>query len=95
MVRKQIDKKRLVEEFGGKVSRLAHRMILDNDLAEEAAQEAWVEIIVNLDSFAGLSDIATWIYSVAKRTIMRYAKNEKVLTERKNFRTISKCSTCA
>jgi hypothetical protein len=40
-----IDKNRLAEEFGGKVNRLAHRMIFDNDAAEEAAQEAWVEII--------------------------------------------------
>lgn len=76
------DKKQLANEFGTKVSRLAHRMIFDNVLAEEAAQEAWFEILRSIDSFEGLSSVATWIYTIAKRTILRYAKSELILTER-------------
>ena len=77
-----MDRKQLANEYGMKVSRLAHRMILDDALADEAAQEAWYQILTNLDSFAGLSNIGTWIYTVARRTILRYAKSELVLSAR-------------
>ncbi len=75
-----IDKNQLVEQFGIKISRLAHRMIQNNSLAQEAAQEVWVEILKSIDSFKGNSHISTWIYTVAKRTIVRYAKSERVMS---------------
>jgi len=72
----EIDLNLLVEQFGLKISRVSHRMIKNNELAREAAQEVWYEIIKNLPSFKGESDISTWIYIIARRTIMRYSKNE-------------------
>jgi RNA polymerase sigma-70 factor (ECF subfamily) len=75
----KIDKEQLVLEFGDKISRLSHRMIWNNELAKEAAQEVWYEVLVSLNSFNGNSKLSTWIYTIAKRTILRYAKNEKVL----------------
>ncbi|WP_243348693.1 RNA polymerase sigma factor [Parabacteroides sp. FAFU027] len=75
-----IDKTQLVKEFGLSVSRLAHRMIHNQELAKEAAQEVWVEIIRSIGSFQGNSEISTWIYSVAKRTILRYAEAERTYT---------------
>jgi RNA polymerase sigma factor (sigma-70 family) len=73
-----IDKNQLANQFGIKISRLAHRMIQNNDLAKEAAQEVWYEIIKSMDSFKGNSDISTWIYTIAKRTILKYANSEMV-----------------
>ncbi|MDP4270356.1 MAG: sigma-70 family RNA polymerase sigma factor [Bacteroidota bacterium] len=72
-----IDKSQLVKEFGLSISRLAHRMIQNQELAKEAAQEVWFEIIRSIDSFQGNSEISTWIYSIAKRTILRYAGAER------------------
>jgi RNA polymerase sigma-70 factor (ECF subfamily) len=78
MYKLKIDKNQLAEQFGIKISRLAHRMIQNNDLAREAAQEVWYEIIKSIDSFRGESDISTWIYTIAKRTILKYAISERV-----------------
>lgn len=78
----KISKKHIAEEFGSKVSSLAHRMISDKELAKDAAQEAWIEIIGSLDSFTGKSSISTWIYTIAKRTILKHAKHERLITEK-------------
>lgn len=69
----------LIEKYGEKISRLSHRMIWNKELAEEAAQEVWYEVLKSLKSFKANSNISTWIYSIAKRTILRYAQNERVL----------------
>lgn len=69
----------LVEKYGEKVSRLSHRMIWNNELAEEASQEVWYEVLKSLNTFSGNSNISTWIYTIAKRTILRYAQNERIL----------------
>ena len=74
-----IDLTKLVDRFGNKISQLAHRMILNKELAKEAAQEVWFEVIKSVESFRQDSDISTWIYVIAKRTILRYAKNERIL----------------
>jgi len=75
----KINKEQLVEQFGDKISRLSHRMIWDKELAKEAAQEVWYEILKSLDNFCSKSSISTWIYTISKRTILKYAQNEKVL----------------
>ncbi len=79
MTELKIDKEALVVLFGEKISRLSHRMIWDKELAKEAAQEVWYEILKSLDSFRSESNISTWIYSIAKRTILRYVQNERFL----------------
>jgi len=73
------DKNIIVHQFGEKISRLSHRMIWNSELAKEAAQEVWYEILKSLDSFHHESDISTWIYTITKRTVLRYAKSERTL----------------
>lgn len=68
----------LFEKFGQTISRLSHRMIENPELAKEAAQEVWFEIIKNIDKFNGNSSVSTWMYVIAKRTILRYAQSERV-----------------
>lgn len=72
----KIDRDQLVVQFGEKISRLSHRMIWNKDLAREATQEVWYELFKSLDSFRASSSLSTWIYTIAQRTISRYAKNE-------------------
>ena len=76
-----IDPKKLVDEFGIKISRLSHRMIKNNDLAKDASQEVWIEILKSLKNFKGDSTISTWIYTIAKRTILKYAVKERIYSE--------------
>ena len=75
-----LNKELLVKQFGEKISNLAHKMIWRADIAEEAAQEVWFEILKSIHTFKGKSNISTWIYTIAKRTILRYTQNEKVLS---------------
>jgi RNA polymerase sigma factor (sigma-70 family) len=70
----------LIKEYGTMVSSIARRYILKQEIAEEAVQEVWYEILKNLHQFKGESKVSTWLYTVARRTILRYAKNERIYT---------------
>ncbi len=72
----------LIEKYGPMISKLSYRMIQNESIAKEAAQEAWLEILKSLSSFKGLSKISTWVYTIAKRTIWKYIKKEITYTEK-------------
>jgi RNA polymerase sigma-70 factor (ECF subfamily) len=67
----------IIKEYGRMVTAISFRMIENRDSAEDAAQEAWIEIIKSLPSFKGESKISTWIYTVATRSILKHSKNEQ------------------
>lgn len=67
-----------ITEYGRMISILSKRMILNKDVAEEAAQEVWVEVLTSLPSFREESKLSTWIYTIAKRVISKYAVNERL-----------------
>ena len=64
-------------EYGKMISILANRMISNKETARDAAQEVWIEILRSLQSYQNKSKLSTWIYSVAKRVIYKYAVNER------------------
>lgn len=64
-------------------------MIQNKEIAKEAAQEVWYEIIKSIDSFNEQSKLSTWIYTICKHTILWYARNERVATMDKLIRTYS------
>lgn len=80
----------LVIQYGAMISTIAHRMIQNKEVAKEAAQEVWYEVFKSLPSFNGNSELSTWIYTIAKRTIYRYAQKEKeaTLEELEEFRAL-------
>lgn len=86
----KLDPNILVHQYGTMVATIAHRMIQNREIAKEAAQEVWYEIFKSLSSFNGGSELSTWIYTIAKRTICRYAQNEKeaTLEELEEFRAL-------
>ena len=77
-----LTKEEITKEYRGLVSAVSHRMIQNPEIAKDAAQEAWMEILKNLNTFKGESKISTWIYTIASRVIFRQAKNEKVYSTR-------------
>lgn len=85
-----MDSRELVEKYGISISRLAKRMLSDSEMVKDATQETWFEILKSIDSFKSESEISTWIYSIAKRTILRYAKNERIVTHEDLETCISK-----
>ena len=86
----EIDINCLVKEYGNMISMIAHRMIQNKEIAREAAQEVWYELCKSISSFKGDSEISTWIYTIARRTIGRYAACEKQvkMSEIEYFRSL-------
>ena len=64
-------------DYGRMVSAVCMRMIQNPTIAEEAAQETWLEITRSLKSFRGRSKISTWIYTITRRVVLRYAQKER------------------
>lgn len=73
----ELDTKQLVKKYGNMISTIAHRMIQNKEIAREAAQEVWYELCRSLHTFKGDSEPSTWIYTIARRTIGKYAETEK------------------
>jgi RNA polymerase sigma factor (sigma-70 family) len=65
---------RLVERVGPPVYRLALRFFGNRDDAEDASQEALIQIVTRLDRFSGRSAFETWAYSVASRKFLSIAR---------------------
>ncbi len=63
------DLNHIVENYGNLVTGISHRMIENRELAKEAAQEAWIEIIKSLHRLKGESQLSTYIFTIASRTI--------------------------
>jgi RNA polymerase sigma factor (sigma-70 family) len=63
---------RLVELVKDDVYRLAMRMLGHPEDAEDAAQEALIQIVTSLSSFRGESSVRTWAFRVASRHYMRF-----------------------
>jgi RNA polymerase sigma-70 factor (ECF subfamily) len=76
-----IDIKELVDAYGLTISRMAHRMIQNKEIAKEASQEVWYEIVKSIHTFRGESSITTWIYTIARRTLFKYAQNERIYSD--------------
>jgi RNA polymerase sigma-70 factor (ECF subfamily) len=69
-------------EFSGLVSRLCFRMIRNKSEAEDAAQDAWIEIMKALPSFEGRSKLSTWIWTITRRAVFRHIRREKLYSTR-------------
>jgi RNA polymerase sigma factor (sigma-70 family) len=67
----------LAKNYGRMVSSICRRMIQDPDLAQDAAQQVWMEIIRGLPGFKRQSGVSTWIYTIARRIILDVAVGER------------------
>lgn len=72
----------LVYGYGSMVSAICGRMIQEEETAREAAQEIWLEVIKSLPSFQGRSKLSTWLYTIAYRMAIRYARKEQIYSRR-------------
>ena len=67
----------VVEQYGRLVSSICWRMTQDQEVAREAAQEVWLAVLEGLPGFRGESALSTWIYSIARRVVGRYAQAQR------------------
>jgi RNA polymerase sigma factor (sigma-70 family) len=72
----------VVEEYGKMVSTICRRMLQNNEIANDAAQEVWLEVVKAYSRFDNRSKISTWIYTITHRVVMRYASHEQLYSTR-------------
>lgn len=56
----------LVRDFHKQMVNFARTMVDSPAGAEEAVQEAWLQILQSAHSFEGRSSVATWLFAVVK-----------------------------
>ena len=82
----EISPELLVREYGQIVSSICRRMLQNTDMAQDAAQQIWLEIIKSLRGFRGEAKISTWIYRIAYNVGVDYGrqkgKKRQVLLEK-------------
>ncbi len=77
-----IDLNELILEYGGVVYSVINKMVKKPEMAEDIAQDVWVEILKSLPTFKGKSKLSTWIYRIKTRTVLSYLKSDAVYSER-------------
>ena len=56
----------LVRDFHRPMVNFARSMVNSPAVAEEAVQEAWVEVMRSSGSFEGRSSVSTWLFGIVK-----------------------------
>jgi len=66
----------LVRDFHRPMVNFARTMVDSATVAEEAVQEAWVQVLQSSDSFEGRSSVSTWLFGIVKNTASRHRRRE-------------------
>ena len=66
----------LVRDFHRPMVNFARTMVNSATVAEEAVQEAWVQVLQSADSFQGRSSVGTWLFGIVKNTASRHRRRE-------------------
>ena len=69
----------IYKEFVARVYALCLRLLGDRQRAEDAAQEVFTKIWLQLPGFRGDSSFATWLHSIATRTAIDIWRKDKVM----------------
>lgn len=66
----------LVRDFHRPMVNFARAMVDSAPVAEEAVQEAWVQVLQSSGSFEGRSSVGTWLFGIVKNTASRHRRRE-------------------
>ncbi|OBA64029.1 RNA polymerase subunit sigma-70 [Mycobacterium sp. 1100029.7] len=66
----------LVRDFHLPMVKFARTMVNSPTVAEEAVQEAWVQVLQSASSFEGRSSVSTWLFAIVKNTASRHRRRE-------------------
>ncbi len=67
----------LVEQYHGRLLRLALVFVSDRASAEEVVQDTWLAVLTGLQSFEGRSGLKTWIFSILSNRAKTRAQRDK------------------
>jgi RNA polymerase sigma-70 factor (ECF subfamily) len=71
----------LVRDFHRPMVNFARSMVNSPAVAEEAVQEAWVQVMQSSGSFDGRSSVSTWLFGIVKNTASRHRRRESRIRE--------------
>lgn len=71
----------LVRDYHLPMVKFACTMVRSPAVAEEAVQEAWVQVLRSSSSFEGRSSVATWLFGIVKNTASRHRRRESRIRE--------------
>lgn len=66
----------LVRDFHRPMVNFARTMVNSPTVAEEAVQEAWVQVLQSSGSFEGRSAVSTWLFGIVRHTAWRHRRRE-------------------
>jgi RNA polymerase sigma-70 factor (ECF subfamily) len=66
----------LVRDFHRPMVNFACTMVNSTTVAEEALQEAWLQVLQSSASFEGRSSVGTWLFGIVKNTASRHRRRE-------------------
>ncbi|MCV7103087.1 RNA polymerase sigma factor [Mycobacterium palustre] len=66
----------LVRDFHRPMVSFARTLVHSAALAEDAVQEAWLQVLCSADSFEGRSSVSTWLFGIVKNTASRHRRRE-------------------
>ncbi len=72
----------IYQRYGGKVYAKCISILRDEELANDAVQDVFMKILLNLSGFSGKSTFSTWLYSITYNyciDLVRRKKKEKNL----------------
>ncbi len=67
----------LYRRYGGKVFSKCISLLKDEELANDATQEIFTKIFLNLAKFSGKSKFSTWVYSITYNFCIDYLRRRK------------------
>lgn len=71
----------LVRDYHRPMVNFACTMVNSPAVAEEAVQEAWVQVLKSSESYQGRSSVATWLFGIVKHTASRHRRRESRIRE--------------
>lgn len=71
----------LVRDYHRPMVKFACTLVNSPAAAEEAVQEAWVQVLKSAAAFEGRSSVATWLFGIVKNTASRHRSRESRIRE--------------
>lgn len=73
--------KQLYDRYCDAMFTIAFRIINDYDIANDALQEAFIQVFIDIKQFRGESTLGAWIKTILVRTAIKKFKKEDVFTQ--------------
>lgn len=67
----------LMDKYQEKVYWVIRRMVIDHSTADDIAQDTFVKVWKNIDSFKGDAKLYTWIYRIATNEALNHLRKKK------------------